>query len=98
LRAVPLTGASGSVVVGGNGRSALVLTGLEAAPSGKTYEAWVIADGKAHPAGTFQGGDKTVVVRLEHPVPKGGVVGVTVERAGGASAPSGKPFITSEPV
>ena len=32
------------------GRAALVLDGLEAAPAGKTYETWIIADGNAEAA------------------------------------------------
>ena len=41
LRGVPLTGATGSVVVGSGGTGALVVAGLDRAPAGKTYEAWV---------------------------------------------------------
>jgi anti-sigma-K factor RskA len=97
LRTVAVHGAAGSVVVGAGGRGTLVLTGLEAPPAGKTYEAWVIDKGKAQPAGTFAGG-KTVVVRLRPHVSRGAIVGVTVERAGGTRQPTAKPFITSAPV
>ncbi len=94
---LPLTGAAGSVVLGADGRAALVVSGLEPTPAGKTYEAWVLQDGKAYPAGLFQGGQGTIVVRLEHRVPHGAVVGVTIERAGGASSPSGQPLVASSP-
>jgi anti-sigma-K factor RskA len=97
LRAVPLTGARGSVVVAGK-RGALVVADLSAAPAGKTYEAWVIHGGKAYPAGVFAGGNKTVVVKLDHAVPAGAVIAVTVEPEGGVDQPTSKPFITSHPV
>jgi len=94
LQTVAVQGASGSVVVGPSGQGTLVLAGLAAPPAGKTYEAWVIDDGRAEPAGVFAGG-KTVVVHLLRHVPHGAIVGVTVERAGGAQQPSSTPFITS---
>jgi anti-sigma factor RsiW len=98
LRGVPLTGASGSVVVGAGGRGALVVSNLSAAPAGKTYEAWVIEHGRALPAGTFGGGGRTIVIRLSRALPAGAIVAVTIERAGGAEQPTHKPFITSQPV
>jgi len=94
LRAVAVQGGSGSVLVGSGGRGTLVLTGLSSPPPGKTYEAWVIDRGRAAPAGTF-GGGKTVVVHLRQHVPRGAIVGVTVERAGGSAQPTSQPFITS---
>ena len=98
LRGVPLSGAAGSVVVGGSGRAALVVSGLKPAPAGRTYEAWVIQDGKAYPAGTFDARTGTVTIRLRHAVPRGAVIGITIERAGGAAAPTMKPIATSAPV
>jgi anti-sigma factor RsiW len=97
LRSVPLTGAKGTVVVSG-GSGALVVSDLDAAPAGKTYEAWVIANGQASPAGTFAGGGRTIVLRLTQALPAGAVVAVTLERAGGVAQPTRKPFITSAPV
>jgi anti-sigma-K factor RskA len=97
LRGVQLTGATGSVVVSG-GNGALVVSDLAAAPAGKTYQAWVIAGGRAYPAGIFGGGRKTIVFRLTRPLPKGAVVAVTLEPAGGSKQPTRKPFITSAPV
>jgi anti-sigma factor RsiW len=98
LRGVPLRGATGSVVLGGNGRAALVVTDLSAAPSGHTYEAWVIKGKSVVPAGLFHGGGTTAVVQLAHRVPKGATVGVTVEPAGGSPQPTSQPFITSAAV
>jgi anti-sigma factor RsiW len=98
LRGVPLTGASGSVVVGAGGSGALVVSNLSSAPAGKTYEAWVIKNAKALPAGTFRGGGRTIVIRLTRALPAGAIVAVTIERAGGVDQPTRAPFITSQPV
>jgi len=97
LSAVPLQGANGTVVVGDGNRGMLVVSNLDEAPAGKTYQAWVIDGGTANPAGTFGGGG-TIAVKLDHPVSSGSVVAVTVERAGGSEQPTSKPFITSKPV
>jgi anti-sigma-K factor RskA len=97
LRSVVLHGAAGSVVLGQSGQGTMTVTNLVAPPAGKTYEAWVIVDGKAEPAGIFAGG-RTVVVHLSRPVPSGAVVAVTIERGGGAPQPTRHPLITSSPV
>ena len=95
LQAVALHGAAGSVLLGPGGQGTMVLSNIVAAPAGKTYEAWVILDGKASPAGTFEVGGKTVVVHLHRPVPNGAIVAVTTEPAGGSQQPTGQPFIIS---
>jgi len=84
-----------TVVVGANGKARLHFSGLGAAPSGKTYEAWVIpADASPRPAGLFRGGGATTV-RLRGVVPDNAVVAVTVERAGGVSAPTTTPIFSA---
>jgi anti-sigma-K factor RskA len=84
-----------SVVVR-DGQATLHVSGLSAAPRGKTYEAWVIRPGRApRPAGLFQGGRNTSV-RLSGTVPRHAVVAVTRERAGGSAAPT-PPIIFSTP-
>jgi anti-sigma factor RsiW len=95
LSVSPLQGAGGSLVVGPGGHAALVVTKLPQAPAGKTYEAWVIDNGKASPAGLFAGGGATSVARLDRRVPHGSVVAVTVEPAAGSAQPTAKPFIIS---
>jgi anti-sigma-K factor RskA len=87
-------GGSGAVAVAPDGRAALALR-VSRAPAGKTYEAWVIHANAAHPAGLFRGGNGVSVVGLSR-VPKGSVIAVTVERAGGAPQPTQKPFLTSK--
>jgi anti-sigma-K factor RskA len=75
----------------------LQVTGLSPAPTGKTYEAWVIpANHSPRPAGLFPGGASTSV-RLRGTVPKNAVVAVTVEPAGGSQQPTTKPFFVSPP-
>jgi anti-sigma-K factor RskA len=95
--AVQITGASGSLIVTQDDEATLVVKDLPPAPAGKTYEAWVIESGKPVPAGTFAGGDG-VAFQLTRDVAEGTVVAVTLERAGGATRPTTKPLITSEPV
>ena len=73
----------------------LQITGLSAAPSGKTYEAWVIpAHRSPRPAGLFPDG-RGRTVHLRGTVPKNAVVAVTVEPAGGSRQPTNKPFFVS---
>jgi anti-sigma-K factor RskA len=85
-----------SLVLGPNRTATLHIAGLSPAPSGKTYEAWVIPKGGApRPAGLFPGGGSTTV-RLRGTVPRNAVVAVTRERAGGASTPT-PPVLFSTP-
>jgi Anti-sigma-K factor rskA/Putative zinc-finger len=83
----------GALVVGRNGAAALVVHNLKDPPSGKTYEAWISAGGAPRPAGTFEGGE-IVSVPLDGAVGPGASVLVTVERDGGADAPTQKPFLS----
>jgi hypothetical protein len=49
----------------------------------------------AHPAGLFRGGSNVSILELPR-VPKGSVIAVTVEQAGGVGQPTQKPFVTSK--
>jgi anti-sigma-K factor RskA len=93
-----LTGNGGRLVVGDGGRAVLVLANTPAVPSGKTYQMWVIDDGKPASAGLFRARAGTVAVAVGGRVKKGSVVAVTIENDGGAEAPSGSPVIASSPV
>ena len=95
--AVPLTGASGSVIVTPGNEATLVVEDLAPAPAGKTYEAWVIQDDKPVRAGTF-GGAGQVAFPLTRKVPEGAIVAVTLEQAGGVDRPTTDPVFASEPV
>jgi hypothetical protein len=89
---IPIQGSGRSIilVVGAKGYGVLVLNGVQQPPSGKTYEAWVIVPKAApRPAGLFAGGSG--VVELTKRVPKGAIVAITVEKAGGVPAPTSQP-------
>ena len=94
-RTVALATGSGRLVVDPDGSAVLVLDRLARAPGGKTYQAWVVEDGEPISAALFPGSGAAAVVPLEEPVPAGAVVAVTVERAGGAEAPTTEPVVAS---
>jgi anti-sigma-K factor RskA len=87
-------GKTGGVAVAPDGSAVLVLA-VPRAPSGKTYEAWVIRAGEPKRAGLFPGRSGTSIVRIDRPVRPGEVVAVTLERAGGVSKPTTKPLAVS---
>jgi anti-sigma-K factor RskA len=87
-RRVKLAGANGVVGVSPDGRAALAFASLERPPDGKAYEAWVIEDGTARPAGVFR--ERTLV--LTRTVPAGATIAITLEPEGGSSVPTTKPF------
>lgn len=93
---VPLEakGISGSatVIVARGGASFLVLA-LPSAPAGRAYEAWVIRDGSAIPAGLAPAGQGLVVIALETALLPGDVAAVTIERAEGVRAPTADPIL-----
>jgi hypothetical protein len=106
-RAVELLGADasltkladgkGGLLVANSRDAALVLCGLSPAPSGKTYEAWVVEGKTPSPAGLFQGGGGCQPVLLNRPVPQGAVVAVTLERSAGEQKPTTPILVHSEP-
>ncbi len=87
---LPLSGDHGLLVVSRSGEAVLVVSGLERAPSGKMYEAWVARGGKPIPAGSFRAERKVSFVPLARPVGKGTVVLLTLEPEGPVTAPSGR--------
>lgn len=89
-RHIPVKGAKGELVVAPSGQAVLALH-LPAAPSGKTYEAWV-ASPQVRRAGEFNGGTTILPVR----VPRGARVMVTIERAGGVDAPTSQPLLIAQ--
>ena len=100
-RSVALDTGTGKLVVGSEGQSVLVLDGVGTAPSGKTYELWIMPDGnvdQAARAGLFPGGDGTEVLGVDGTVESGDVVGVTLEPAGGSDKPTTTPIVASQPV
>jgi anti-sigma-K factor RskA len=92
---IPLRGGEGRLVVSATGRAALVVS-LEAAPAGRTYEAWVIRDGTPTPAGLFDGAADRDVVLLDEQVGGDVTVAVTLEPAGGVDRPTGDVLLSAE--
>ncbi|MEO5634788.1 anti-sigma factor [Gaiella sp.] len=95
---VALQSGNGRLVVAGGGSAVLVLDNLPAAPTGKTYQAWIVDDQTPISAGTFEATDDRAIVPIPQAVPAGAVVAVTVEEAGGSISPTLPPLAASEPV
>jgi anti-sigma-K factor RskA len=93
---IELAGADGSLLLQPSGEAILVVDALGRAPAGKTFEVWVIADGRPLSAGLFPGARGRSYVPLTRRVPDGAVVAVTLEQAGGVTKPTGKPLFTAQ--
>ena len=94
-RNVSLSGADGRAVISSSGRAALVLTGVDQAPEGKTYEIWVIEDGEPLPAGLFDAAETHTVLVVDRAVPENAQIAVTLEDDGGVDAPTGAPLFST---
>jgi anti-sigma factor RsiW len=92
-RRFALSGSHGTLVVSRTGAGALLVSNLRPAPSGKTYEAWVIQGKTPRRAGTF---GQAKPFKLTRPVPQGAVVAVTLERHGGVNAPTTRPITAAQ--
>jgi anti-sigma factor RsiW len=92
-RRLALSGSHGTLVVSRTGAGALLVSNLRPAPSGKTYEAWVIQGKTPRRAGTF---GEAKPFKLTRPIPQGAVVAVTLERHGGVDAPTTKPITAAQ--
>jgi anti-sigma factor RsiW len=96
-RDVALESGQGRLVVGQDGRAVLVLAGLDPAPEGKTYVAWIVEGETPLAAGAFPGSDATDVVGpLDGSVDAGDFVAVTVEE-GVVEAPTTPLIVKSTP-
>jgi anti-sigma-K factor RskA len=96
-RFVSFAKGEGRLVVAPGGSAVMVVDGLAPAPSGKTYEVWVIRGTTPTRAGLFRGGDRSVVP-VQGKVGQDAVVAVTLERTGGVDAPTTTPLVASQPV
>jgi anti-sigma-K factor RskA len=88
-----INGAGGTLVVAPSRQGVLAISNIGPAPHGKTYEAWVIKGKTPKRAGLFQRSGQVLLARS---VPKGALVAVTVEKAGGVNAPTQQPRITAK--
>ncbi len=85
--------ASGFAAVTASGEVYLVMSGLEPAPSGKTYQAWFIADGVPVSAGLATvSPDGLMVMSNDQPAPGSTAVARTLEPTGGSDQPTSDPF------
>lgn len=88
LAATPGSEARGTLVVPASGAPYLILR-LPAPPPGKTWEAWVLRGQQPLAAGISGDRSGVVTLVLSQPVLPGDGVAVTLEDAGGVSAPRG---------
>ena len=69
----------------------LAVNGLPPLPSQQTYEFWLIRNGQAMPAGTFNvstSGSGRILVQSPEPLGQFDQAGITVEKAGGVQTPT----------
>ncbi|MBA3788371.1 MAG: anti-sigma factor [Actinobacteria bacterium] len=92
---VAFRGADGHIVVSDTGKAAVVLSGIDPAPAGKTYELWVVEGGVFRPAGLFEGGEARLVQALSRPVAPDAKVAVTLEEDGGVETPTQPPLFAT---
>jgi anti-sigma-K factor RskA/putative zinc finger protein len=85
-------GANATLLVDQSGGAVLSVRRLPPPPAGKAYEIWVIARGKAAPAGWVRG----TLAALTRPVPPGASVAVSVEPAAGSLRPTGPLVLRAE--
>lgn len=98
--AVSLRTGEGKLVVAPDGRAVVVLSSLERAAPGSTYQLWIVPDAdftRARSGGLLDGAEAIDVALLDGRISPGDVVAVTVEAAGGAEAPTSDPVVVSAP-
>jgi hypothetical protein len=81
------------------GRAMLMAAGLPPAPAGKAYQLWFIAEGKPPMPGSVFQPDARGQAEMHEVIPPEGraasVFAVTLEPAGGVSAPTGEMYLKS---
>jgi len=96
---VPVDGSAGRIIlaIGSTGRGYLVLDRLGLAPSGKSYQAWLIKPNAKAPASAAVFAGSEVIVPLSAAVQPGAVLAITIERAGGSPGPTQTPRLLAQP-
>ena len=82
-----------------NGRAILITNGLPRAPEGKEYQLWFIVGNKPLPGKSFapdNKGNSTVADQVPEAARNSAVFAVTLEPAGGVSAPTGAIYLRGE--
>lgn len=78
------------------GRAVLVTENMPEPPEGKTFQLWVIDDGKPLPAGTFRPTSDAYATVVERPLQGAEAVAVTVEPEGGSPQPTSDPILSAQ--
>lgn len=87
----------GFAAVRADGAGYLVMTGLSAAPAGKTYQVWYLVGGAATSAGLLKvDADGYAVLDGFASAVSANLVALTVEPAGGSGQPTTDPFAVGE--
>jgi len=93
-----LTGATGidAGVVGADRGAVFAVTGMDEAPSRRTYQLWLMDEGEPVSAGTFDVDDGVAVLRTSHSLRDFDGAAVSVEPDGGSDAPTTTPIMASQ--
>ena len=89
-------GASGFAAFGVDGAGYIVLVDMPVAPSGKTYQAWYIADGVPASAGLMTVDRDGYALMALSGRPGTQVIALTVEPTGGSDLPTSDPIAAGE--
>jgi len=90
-----VAGVRGSLVIPADGSAPYLILDLPAAPSGKTWEAWVLRGETALAAGITNDRGVTTLV-LTVPIASGDGVAVTLEPSGGVDRVTGAPVLAGK--
>lgn len=89
-------GASGFAAFGADGAGYIVLVDMPLAPTGKTYQAWYIADGVPASAGLLRVDRDGYALMALSGRPGTQVIALTVEPTGGSEQPTSDPIAVGE--
>ena len=91
-RAQPIDGGGTATVMWSHklAKAGVVVVGVPALATGKTYELWYIGKSGARPAGTF---DHPGDIMLDGAMRNGDTIGLTVEPSGGSPKPTTDPIL-----
>ncbi|MGH2693715.1 MAG: anti-sigma factor domain-containing protein [Actinomycetota bacterium] len=92
-----LTGAAGidAGMVGADRGAVFAATGMDEAPSRRTYQLWLMDEGVPVSAGTFDVDDGVAVLSTSHSLRDFDGAAVTIEPEGGSDEPTTAPFMAS---
>jgi hypothetical protein len=93
----PAAGATGFAAFPPTGDGYVVLVGLPPAPSGQTYQAWYLVDGRASSAGllTIESDGYGILSGVAR-MPGVDQIALTIERGNGSDQPTGAPIMSGQ--